>query len=517
MRLELKGRIESNSAGRVEQELLTALADQKNEPVVLDAENLEYISSAGLRILLRLRKTHPDLSIENVSPEVYDILEMTGFTEMMPVSRAYRKLSLDGCEAIGKGAKGTVYRYNDDTVVKLYEDKDALEEIRHERKMARLALILGIPTAISYDVVKVDDCYGSVFELLNSRSFAHIIAEEPEKMDWCVREYVDMLKKIHATKVPEGKLSDIKDKVMQWTEILRDALPAEAAEKLISLVREVPYDPHMLHGDYHTKNILLVGDEVLLIDMDTLSTGYPIFEFGLMFNAFRGFSEFDHPVIKAFQGFDFDTSQIFWHKVLAAYLGTDDEKMIQDLENKAAIVGYSRLLCRVLQGKVEDTEQSRREFELRKEKLLRLLETTDSLLFSCCEIEMDAVRGNLDEVISFIESFLDKTDCSPRIRMQIQLAAEEIFVNIADYAYAPGTGKAAVRAELSEEPSGIVITFRDSGMPYDPTVREDPDITKPAEERRIGGLGVYLTKKTMDEVSYEYKDGQNVLVLKKYF
>ena len=118
-------------------------------------------------------------------------------------------------------------------------------------------------------------------------------------------------------------------------------------------------------------------------------------------------------------------------------------------------------------------------------------------------------------VLSFIESHLAEIDCPPKAQMQIRLAAEEIFVNIAHYAYAPDKGKATVRVEVTEEPVSVTITFMDHGVPYDPLKKSDPDVTLPADERDVGGLGIFLTKKVMDDVAYEYRSGQNILTLIK--
>ena len=255
--LDLTGRIDSNNAAAVEQTLMAAVTGRPDAPVLLDAEKLEYISSAGLRVLLHLKKTNKDLRIINVCPEVYEILEMTGFTEMVQIEKAYRVVSVEGCEEIGRGANGTVYRIDQDNVVKVYNNADALSEIQHEREVAWLALILGIPTAISYDVVRVGDSYGSVFEMLNARSYSKIIETEPDKLDWCVKEYVGMLKRIHSTLVPEGKLPDLKRTVLSWAEFMKAYLPEDAGEKLLTLVQNVPHDDHMIHGDYHTKNLQL--------------------------------------------------------------------------------------------------------------------------------------------------------------------------------------------------------------------------------------------------------------------
>ena len=131
------------------------------------------------------------------------------------------------------------------------------------------------------------------------------------------------------------------------------------------------------------------------------------------------------------------------------------------------------------------------------------------------ELETKAEVEKLPEVLSFIEQHLEETDCPMKTQMQIAVAAEEIFVNIASYAYAPGSGMAAVRLEISDEPAAVILTFLDGGKPFDPTKKDDPDVTLTAEERGIGGLGIYMTKKFMDDVQYEYRDGKNVLTLRK--
>ena len=428
-------------------------------PVVVDAEGLNYISSAGLRVLLHLRKSSPDLRIINVNSDVYDILEMTGFTQMMDVEKAYRVVSIEGCEEIGKGANGTIYRIDQDNVVKVYKNADALAEIQHEREVARIALVLGIPTAISYDVVKVGDSYGSVFELLDARSFSKIIADSPEKLDWCVKEFTDMLKKIHGTVVPKGKLPDMRDRAIDWAEFMRDYLPEGLGEKLVAMVKAVPADDHMLHGDYHTKNLELQGDEVLIIDMDTLSVGNPIFELASIYNAFVGFSEYNHQHILDFQGFDYDTSKAFWRKFLMAYLGTESEKKFHEVEDKARILGYTRMIRRAIRRNEHQTEEGKKEVDMWLGELVDLLRRYDTMVFMRNELETEADPSNLQTVLSFIEQHLEAIDCPMKIQMQISVAAEEIYVNIANYAYGAGHGKATVRVEVLDDPLSVAITL----------------------------------------------------------
>ena len=521
--IRLYGRIDSGNAAEAEADILNQLGYDRDIALILDAKDLQYISSAGLRVILRLKKAYSDLSIINVSSDIYEILDMTGFTEMMNVVKAYRVVSIEGCEEIGRGANGTIYRIDHDNVVKVYNNADALDEIQHEREVAKLALILGIPTAISYDVVKVGDSYGSVFELLNARSFSKILAAEPDKLDWCVSEYVKMLKRIHQTEVPKGKLPHIKETVLKWASFVKDYLPDDLGEKLCSMVEAVPDDDHMIHGDYHTKNLELQGDEVLLINMDTLATGNPIFELGSIYNAFVGFGEYDHSVIKRFQGFDFEIGQAFWKKFMKEYLGTDNEAVVNEVMDKARIIGYTRMIRRSIRRKGLEDEAKRAEIELWKKELTDLLNKYDDLHFdrentaeaALNELDIEATEENLNRVLEFVTSKLEKIDCPMKAEMQIEVAVEEIFVNIASYAYHPDKGNATVRVEVFDDPVTVAITFIDHGMPYDPLEREDPDITLKAEDRPVGGLGIFMVKQTMDEVTYEYKEGKNILRLKK--
>ncbi len=131
------------------------------------------------------------------------------------------------------------------------------------------------------------------------------------------------------------------------------------------------------------------------------------------------------------------------------------------------------------------------------------------------ELVIDAKIENLDQVLSFVDSFLVSLDCAPKAMMQIDVAVEELFVNIASYAYQPDTGTAVIRIDAQDQPRGVIITFRDRGVPYDPLAKQDPDVTLSAEERKIGGLGIFMVKKSMDRMEYEYRDGQNILTVYK--
>ena len=131
------------------------------------------------------------------------------------------------------------------------------------------------------------------------------------------------------------------------------------------------------------------------------------------------------------------------------------------------------------------------------------------------ELTVEAKTTNIEAVTDFVNEQLEALDCPMKAQMQIDIAIDELFGNIAHYAYNPEIGKATVRVEVTEDPLAVTITFIDNGVPYDPLAKADPDTTLSAEEREIGGLGIYMVKKSMDDITYEYKDGQNILTIKK--
>lgn len=130
------------------------------------------------------------------------------------------------------------------------------------------------------------------------------------------------------------------------------------------------------------------------------------------------------------------------------------------------------------------------------------------------ELTLPAAAENIEKAVAFVNGQLEAAGCPPKTMIQIDVAIDELFGNIAHYAYGKDTGDATVRVEVTEEPA-VIITFIDNGIPYNPLKKSDPDVTKDLEEREIGGLGIFMVKKSMDDITYEYKEGQNILRIKK--
>ena len=377
--IAVEGRIDASNAAEAEEKIFSIKNNNPGKHIVVDADQLEYISSAGLRVILRLRKEDPKLAIINVAADVYEVFDMTGFTDMVTIEKAYRRMSVEGCEFIAKGANGAVYRYDDETILKTYFAKDALPEIKQERENARRAFVLGINTAIPYGIVRVGDGYGTVTELLNATSVTKLIRANPDDMTQAAKYYIDMLKSIHSIEVEDGEVPDMKETALAWADFVAPHLPEAQAKKLRALIEAVPKRNALMHGDYHTNNIMVQNGEPLLIDMDTLCMGHPVFELGSMFNAFVGYSELDHQNMMDFFGYSFETAGKFWNMALRMYLGTEDEEVCGSIADKAMIIGYTRMLRRAIRRPNEADSPAK--IARCKEMLSLLLEKTDSLCF----------------------------------------------------------------------------------------------------------------------------------------
>ena len=377
--IAVEGRIDASNAAEAEEKIFGIKNDNPGKHTVLDADKLEYISSAGLRVILRLRKEEPKLAIINVAPDVYEVFDMTGFTDMVTVEKAYQRMSVEGCEFIAKGANGAVYRYDAETILKTYFAKDALPEIKQERENARKAFVLGINTAIPYGIVRVGDGYGTVTELLNATSVTKLIRNNPDDMSEAAKYYIDMLKSIHAIEVEDGEVPDMKETALAWADFVAPHLPEEQGKKLRALVEAVPKQNTLMHGDYHTNNIMVQNGEPLLIDMDTLCMGHPVFELGSMFNAFIGYSELDHQVTMDFFGYTHEAAEKFWDMSLKMYLDTDDEEVCRSVAEKAMIIGYTRMLRRAIRRPEEADSPAK--IARCKEMLEVLLNKVDTLVF----------------------------------------------------------------------------------------------------------------------------------------
>lgn len=383
LHIALSGRIDSGNAAEVEGLLTQARQEAPSDRVVFDCDKLEYTSSVGLRIFLRIRKSGAQVSLVNVHPEFYEILDTTGFTELLDVHKAYRVISVEGCEVIGQGANGKVYRIDRDTIVKVYLNPDSLPDIQRERELARLAFVSGIPTAIPYDVVRIEGGgYGSVFELLNATSFAKLLARGEKSLEEIAQMSVDLLRIIHEQEVEPGSMPDMRLTAIGWVDDLKPYLEPDVYARLRHLVSGVPENHHLMHGDFHIRNVMLQDGEALLIDMDTLCYGHPVFELASTYNAYCGYGIVDHDLVRSFMGIEFETARQLWHRILALYLDVpEDSDRFREVEKKAKIIGFTRVMRRTIRRSGHQSEGGRALIHRCAEILAELTAQVDSLVF----------------------------------------------------------------------------------------------------------------------------------------
>lgn len=273
----VSGSITSANAEKFEE----AIADKPGDTdgIIIDANELEFISSAGLRVILSAKKrcTNKLFKVIGVNNDVKSVFDVTGFSEIMDIESSIRQVSVDGCELIGAGACGECYRLDDETIVKLYYSHIENEDIEAEKAFAKKAFVMGVPTAISYDIVECDGRTGVMYELIKSKTLGELIREDYDNVDKYVDMYVDVCKKIGSIKIDDPEIPDFKaanradiDKLTTIDEHEREYL-----NKFLDLV---PNGNNCIHGDLNLNNIMVENNECLLIDMGELGYGTPLFD-----------------------------------------------------------------------------------------------------------------------------------------------------------------------------------------------------------------------------------------------
>lgn len=328
---QIKGKIDSTNAPEFENELMKAL------PIEIDAGELEYISSAGLRVLLKLSKAVGNVTVNNVSPDVYEIFDITGFTSILNIRKALREIDLTGKEIIGKGGNGTVYRLDDERIVKVYRSEHSLEYIDRERAYAKAAFVSGIPSVIAFDVVKAGDGYGVVFEAMNSDTLSHAMVTEPERRGEYIKKYVELAKTLHTTPMKGEEIATLKS--LLYTRLdddyMNENLTPEELGTLKSIVDSMADVNTLVHGDLHPGNIMLQDGELMLIDMGEVTRGVPIYDVASVFRDLISAPKSNPEITRTSMGLEPE---------LATEIGMKFLSMYSCISNPHALEGYLKQL-----------------------------------------------------------------------------------------------------------------------------------------------------------------------------
>lgn len=343
----LAGRLDTATSAETSALINSELDKMVNiDQVVCDAEELEYISSSGLRILLALAKRFKAFRVVHVNPQVYGILETTGFTKIMTVERAMRRLSVEGCKLIGVGGVGKVYRLDGDTIIKVFREGTTIDEVKGEITMSKEAFVLGMPTAISFDIVKVTpspevggECYGLVYELLKAQTLSTYLKKNPDQLDECARKYAELFQQLHQIEVPvNGNLPSALERERNQILHIRRYFPQENIDMLLSILDSIPPCNRLLHLDLQTKNVMMQDGEPMLIDMGEVAYGHPLLDLGHAYSAMVGFiGDYEATI-----GIPREMGAEIWNKAMEYYFAGLPAEVVAQRKEQIQVVSYIR-------------------------------------------------------------------------------------------------------------------------------------------------------------------------------
>ena len=338
---QIKGKIDSNNALEFENEIMAAMPNE------IDASELSYISSAGLRVLLKLKKKIDEVTIYNVSPEVYDIFCVTGFDQLLNVKKAFRKISIEGKEIIGRGGNGVVYRLDEETIVKVYKPEYSLKKIEKERAYAKAAFVSGVPSVIAFDTVQVGDSYGVVFEALNSNSLSYAMKNDPEHLDDYVKKYVDFVKTIHTTELSGEEIVPLKTMLKNRVSSKDMLLYCEQSDvdALIDIIDAMADKKTIVHGDLHPGNIMIHNGELMLVDMGEATRGVPIYDIASIYRDLLSGPKTQPDISRVTVGMEPEMSLDVGSRFMKMYSGAQDEQQLQQFLGMLGLVYSLNVVC----------------------------------------------------------------------------------------------------------------------------------------------------------------------------
>ncbi len=331
---QIKGKIDSTNAPEFEKEIMGI------KPTEIDAAELLYISSAGLRVLMKLKKEVGSVTVYNVNSEVFEILDITGFTSILNVKKALKEIDLTGKEILGQGAFGTVYRLDDERIVKVYRGDLSLEYIEREQQYAKAAFISGIPSIIAFDVVKTGGGYGVILEAMNSDTLSRVITNEPEKRDEYIAKLVQLAKTLHSKEILNDSVASLKSYLYSKLDddYMKENLSADELAVLRSILDVMKETNNLVHGDLHPGNIMMHDGELMLIDMGGVTRGNPLYDLACTFRALFFVPKHNAEICRRSFGLEPELAFEIGKKFFAMYTGITDPQALKAYMDKIRLV-----------------------------------------------------------------------------------------------------------------------------------------------------------------------------------
>ncbi len=287
--MELSGRLTAENSGAVLEEIREVTGRHPDaEEYYFDCEKLDYLSSSGLRLLMKVRnETGVKPHLINVSDAVMDVLETTGFTELLYASGPLKQISLEGAEEIGHGRFGAVYRLDEERVIKVCFDESTstLAKIERDRDISRELFKRGVPTAIPYELVITPRGYGVIYEMIKGQTLRQYIYTHPEKLETVFPDVARLVRKLHQTDVSDLHLPSSNEILEKQIGMILPLLPDDKKEYVTEFFRSIPSRKTLVHGDLNLGNVMIIdredgsAPEALFIDIADAMCGHPVFDF----------------------------------------------------------------------------------------------------------------------------------------------------------------------------------------------------------------------------------------------
>lgn len=319
--IEIPERVSEMNAEEIRDGLMDIIERNDDKSVVLDAEKLIYISSSGLRAILEVKKKKKkNIRVVNMSKIVRDVFDLTGFSDIFEIAETIRNMTLEEAELICESVNGSVFRYKKGMMVKVFREDVPFEEVEAERLNTKNALICGVPTVISFSIVKVNGRYGILYEEVDAKTLAQAIAEDPKRTMEYATMFAKFMKELHQIEVPGDMLPNIKSRYREWLEMTKSNMNNITWEKMQGLIESVADTNTFVHGDINLNNVYLVGDELMLVDMSSCGYGHPIFDLQAIYATLIAIEDKKPGYVEKHLGLYPEHARLFWNTFLNRYV-----------------------------------------------------------------------------------------------------------------------------------------------------------------------------------------------------
>ncbi|MBO4396083.1 MAG: phosphotransferase [Eubacterium sp.] len=340
--------INGNNAGQVQDEIMKIVDQNPDSELEFECAKLKYLSSAGLRALLTVKKKrNKEITLKNVGSEINKILEMTGFDNIFTVRVPVPACDITGCEKIYSGINGSMYRKRTDVMVKVYREDMSLQDVEQELDMTKKSLALGIPTLITFLIVRCGDSYGIMSEEIHGDSVTEFIRKNPDRVEETAVKFARFTKRLHSTEILPGALPDIKKRYKGWLDRMKGKINSARWEQLSNLVESMADCDTFIHGDLNPDNVFIDGDELMLMDMGSCGYGHPVFDLQALYASLVGIEIDDPGYCERTFGLDAVVCRRFWRAFIHEYINdlgeTIDDRMVAKIDDKAVLIKETKL------------------------------------------------------------------------------------------------------------------------------------------------------------------------------